>query len=121
MRGLDCEGHRRIRGVVHCLDQAGSGLGDPGGASRGRPPRRGSDAGPAVGRPAQSHEDPPSQRAAARIEGTVGDQDHLRLRPPRSALLLLGGDKAGNWARWYRDNIPLAEQLYIDYTADEEE
>jgi hypothetical protein len=41
--------------------------------------------------------------------------------PTRSALLLLGGDKAGNWARWYRENIPLAEQLYIDYTADEEE
>ena len=38
--------------------------------------------------------------------------------PTRSALLLLGGDKAGNWARWYRDNIPLAERLYIDYTAD---
>jgi hypothetical protein len=41
--------------------------------------------------------------------------------PTRSALLLLGGDKAGNWTRWYRDNIPIAEQLYIDYTADEEE
>lgn len=39
----------------------------------------------------------------------------------RLALLLLGGDKAGNWARWYRDNILLAEQLYIDYTVDEEE
>jgi hypothetical protein len=41
--------------------------------------------------------------------------------PTRSALLLLGGDKAGNWTRWYRDNIPLAEQLYIDYTTDEGE
>jgi hypothetical protein len=41
--------------------------------------------------------------------------------PSRSALLLLGGDKAGNWQRWYRDNIPLAEQLYLDYTADNEE
>jgi hypothetical protein len=41
--------------------------------------------------------------------------------PSRSALLLLGGDKAGNWQRWYRDNIPLAEQLYLDYTADYEE
>lgn len=38
----------------------------------------------------------------------------------RSALLLLGGDKAGNWERWYRDNIPLAEQLYIAYTVEEE-
>jgi hypothetical protein len=37
--------------------------------------------------------------------------------PTRSALLLLGGDKAGNWERWYRENIPLAEQLYVDYTA----
>ncbi|GAA2261853.1 hypothetical protein GCM10010402_16820 [Actinomadura luteofluorescens] len=41
--------------------------------------------------------------------------------PARSALLLLGGDKAGNWERWYRDKIPLAEQLYIDHTAQEEE
>ena len=41
--------------------------------------------------------------------------------PTRSALLLLGGDKAGNWERWYRDNIPLAEQLYIAYTTEEEE
>ncbi|MET8221084.1 type II toxin-antitoxin system RelE/ParE family toxin [Streptomyces hirsutus] len=40
--------------------------------------------------------------------------------PTRSALLLLGGDKAGNWERWYRDNIPLAEQLYHEYTGDED-
>jgi hypothetical protein len=38
--------------------------------------------------------------------------------PARSALLLLGGDEAGNWQRWYRENIPLAEQLYLDYTTD---
>jgi hypothetical protein len=41
--------------------------------------------------------------------------------PSRSALQLLGGDKAGNWQRWYRDNVPLAEQLYLDYTAEDEE
>ena len=41
--------------------------------------------------------------------------------PARSALLLLGGDKAGNWQRWYRDNIPAAEQLYIDYTIEDQE
>src|SRR4029077_13808918 len=41
--------------------------------------------------------------------------------PARSALLLLGGDKAGNWQRWYRDNIPLAEQLYLDYNTEDEE
>ena len=41
--------------------------------------------------------------------------------PARSALLLLGGDKAGNWERWYRASIPLAEQLYFEYTAEEQE
>jgi hypothetical protein len=40
--------------------------------------------------------------------------------PTRSALLLLGGDKAGNWQRWYRENIPLAEQLYLEYTEKKE-
>jgi len=40
--------------------------------------------------------------------------------PTRSALLLLGGDKAGNWQRWYRQNIPIAEQLYLEYTEQEE-
>ena len=30
--------------------------------------------------------------------------------PSRSALLL-GGDKAGNWQRWYRENIPVAGLL----------
>jgi len=41
--------------------------------------------------------------------------------PTRSALLLLGGDKAGNWQRWYKENIPIAEQLYLDYTTEAEE
>jgi hypothetical protein len=37
----------------------------------------------------------------------------------RSALLLLGGDKAGNWQR-YRDKIPIAERLYLEYVTEEE-
>ena len=41
--------------------------------------------------------------------------------PTRFALLLLGGDKAGNWQRWYKQNIPIAERLYLDYTTEAEE
>jgi hypothetical protein len=41
--------------------------------------------------------------------------------PTRSALLLLGGDKAGNWERWYRDNVPAAERLYLEYTTEGEQ
>ena len=41
--------------------------------------------GPTLGRPlvdrGQGHEDPPSQRVASRLEGTIGDKDYLRLRP----------------------------------------
>lgn len=33
----------------------------------------------------------------------------------------LFGDVTGNWQRWYRDNIPLAEQLHIGYTAEGQE
>lgn len=42
--------------------------------------------------------------------------------PTRSALLLLlGGDKAGDWQRWYRQNIPIAERSYLEYTTQEQE
>jgi hypothetical protein len=33
----------------------------------------------------------------------------------RKALLLVGGDKSGNWTRWYSDNIPYADDLYDEY------
>lgn len=38
--------------------------------------------------------------------------------PRRVAILLLGGDKAGQWQRWYVEMIPRAEQLYEDYLAE---
>ncbi|MFT4188692.1 MAG: type II toxin-antitoxin system RelE/ParE family toxin [Aeromicrobium sp.] len=31
--------------------------------------------------------------------------------PKRQAILLVAGDKAGNWKRWYRKNIPIADKL----------
>src|SRR4051794_5972988 len=35
--------------------------------------------------------------------------------PWRSAILLVAGDKSGNWVNWYRDAIPHAEDLYAIY------
>ena len=32
--------------------------------------------------------------------------------PHRQAVLLVAGDKAGKWARWYRESIPLAESRF---------
>ncbi len=39
--------------------------------------------------------------------------------PRRQAILLLGGDKAGNWKSWYDKNIPIAEQRYESWLATE--
>ncbi|BCJ42859.1 hypothetical protein GCM10010168_04010 [Actinoplanes ianthinogenes] len=38
--------------------------------------------------------------------------------PWRSAILLIGGDKSGNWSGWYRQAIPAAEALYVRYLKD---
>lgn len=35
--------------------------------------------------------------------------------PWRAAILLVAGDKSGQWNKWYRAAIPQAEQLYDDY------
>jgi len=40
--------------------------------------------------------------------------------PWRSVILLVAGDKSGQWSRWYRDAIPRAEQMYDDYLAERE-
>lgn len=38
--------------------------------------------------------------------------------PWRAAVLLVAGDKSGQWAKWYRTAIPHAEQLYDEYLTD---
>ena len=35
--------------------------------------------------------------------------------PERQAVVLVAGDKAGKWERWYRENIPVAEQRFQEH------
>jgi hypothetical protein len=35
--------------------------------------------------------------------------------PRREAIVLVAGDKAGNWDRWYDQAVPLADQRYTDH------
>src|SRR5680860_209724 len=35
--------------------------------------------------------------------------------PKRRAILLLAGDKQGAWAKWYRKNIPVADDRYDEH------
>lgn len=41
---------------------------------------------------------------------------HLRalfaFDPRRRAVVLLGGDKSGDWNRWYTRNVPVADKIY---------
>lgn len=50
---------------------------------------------------------------------------HLRalfaLDPKRRAIVLMGGDKTGDWTGWYERNIPAADQLYDHYLREGEQ
>lgn len=37
--------------------------------------------------------------------------------PRRSAILLIGGDKSHRWQEWYREVIPIADDLYDEHLA----
>lgn len=55
---------------------------------------------------------------ADRIAGgqALPDPVHVRSAPP--GILLVGGDKSGQWSRWYSRAIPEAERLYEGYLAE---
>lgn len=35
--------------------------------------------------------------------------------PLRCAILLVAGDKSGNWQGWYDENVPVAERRYTEH------
>lgn len=77
------------------------------------------DRGPQLGRPivdtvtASRHKNMKELRP-----GSTGNSE-LRVLfafdPERSAIMLIAGDKAGNWNRWYAKNIRLADDLFDDH------
>jgi hypothetical protein len=81
--------------------------------------------GPSLGRPLVDRIQGSRIHHLKELRPGSGGRSEIRVLfafdPARAALLLLGGDKAGNWKRWYRENIPLAEQLYLQYTTEEQE
>jgi hypothetical protein len=72
--------------------------------------------GPALGRPAADRIKASAHHNMKELRSIGG---HLRVLfafdPVRQAILLIGGDKAGDWTAWYERNIPLADALYDDY------
>lgn len=37
--------------------------------------------------------------------------------PKRRAIMLIAGDKSGNWKKWYRDNVPIADARFAEHLA----
>lgn len=76
--------------------------------------------GPTLGRPLVDRLKGSALHHLKELRPGSGGRSEIRIifafDPSRSALLLLGGDKAGNWKQWYRTNIRRAERLYDEYT-----
>lgn len=72
--------------------------------------------GPALGRPfVDSVKGSRHQNMKELRPGSVGNSE-LRILfafdPIRRAILLVAGDKRGEWEKWYRRNIPIADNRY---------
>ena len=72
--------------------------------------------GPTLGRPLVDSIEGSSIRNLKELRPGSRGRSEIRILfafdPERQAVLLIAGDKAGNWTRWYHDNIPLAEQRF---------
>ncbi len=86
------------------------------------------DRGPTLGRPLVDRVEHSSVQNLKELRPGSAGRSELRVLfvfdPWRSAILLVAGDKAGNWKQWYREAIPRAEHLlevYLKERAEEEE
>src|SRR5579862_5028082 len=74
------------------------------------------DQGPALGRPLV--DTITSSRHANMKELRASKQGALRVLfafdPLRQAVLLIGGDKTDRWQEWYREAIPLGDDLFAE-------
>jgi hypothetical protein len=72
--------------------------------------------GPTLGRPLVDSIEGSSIRNLKELRPGSRGRSEIRILfafdPERQAVLLVAGDKAGNWTRWYDDNIPLAERRF---------
>ena len=77
--------------------------------------------GPALGRPLVDSEKGSRHKNMKELRPGSRGRSELRVLfafdPLRQAMLLMAGDKAGVWDRWYRVNIPLADDLFDRHLA----
>lgn len=74
--------------------------------------------GPALRRPLV---DTVKQSRHANMKELIVPRRHIRILfafdPQRTAILLIGGDKTGEWDRWYNRMVPIADDLFDQHLA----
>jgi hypothetical protein len=72
--------------------------------------------GPSLGRPLVDKISGSSRHNLKELRPASAGSSEIRILfvfdPARRAVLLVAGDKSGNWKRWYDINIPIAEERY---------
>lgn len=75
--------------------------------------------GPHLGRPLVDTVTASRHRNMKELRPGSAGRSELRILfafdPARHAILLVAGDKAGNWTRWYKKNIPIADDLFDNH------
>lgn len=78
--------------------------------------------GPALGRPLVDRIKGAEQHHLKELRPGSSGRTEIRILfafdPVRRAVLLVAGDKAGNWSGWYDTNIPVAEKRYHEHIAE---
>ena len=75
--------------------------------------------GPALGRPVVDHVKASRHHNMKELRPGSSGRSEIRILfafdSKRRAVLLIAGDKAGNWKRWYDRNIPIADDRYDEW------
>jgi hypothetical protein len=83
------------------------------------------DEGPALGRPLVDRIKGSTLHNLKELRPASSGSSEVRILfifdPERNAVLLVAGDKAGQWSVWYREAIPLAEARYVTYLKEKQQ
>lgn len=75
--------------------------------------------GPALGRPLVDRIETSRHHNTKELRPGSSGRSEVRVLfvfdPHRGAVLLVAGDKAGDWSGWYRHNIPVADKRYDEW------
>ena len=81
------------------------------------------EAGPTLGRPLVDRIKASRYHHMKELRPASSGRTEIRILfafdPAQQAVLLVAGDKSGNWHGWYRDNLKIADDRYAEWLAGE--